>query len=102
MESSAAVAPGLANGHAPYRPNDDKVAATPTPVPIPGPTSPQSSMLATGQEYLLFPSFTLESGITLKNVPVAYKTWGKLDPVNKDNVLVVAHALTGSADVEDW
>ncbi|PWN30875.1 homoserine O-acetyltransferase, partial [Jaminaea rosea] len=72
------------------------------PFPIEGPTSPQSSMIATGQNYLVFPHFTLESGITLKNVPIAYKTWGKLDPVRKDNVLVVAHALTGSADVEDW
>lgn len=95
MHSSAAVAPGLANGHAPFGPQS-------TPFPVAGPTSPQSSMIATGQNYLVFPSFTLESGITLKNVPVAYKTWGKLDPVKKDNVLVVAHALTGSADVEDW
>ncbi|CAO1626247.1 unnamed protein product [Parajaminaea phylloscopi] len=107
MESSAAVAPGLANGHAPYRPSH--AATTPAhaqqsvrPVPYAGPTSPQSSMIASGQNYVVFPHFTLESGITLTNVPVAYKTWGKLDPVTKDNVLVVAHALTGSADVEDW
>jgi homoserine O-acetyltransferase/O-succinyltransferase len=95
MHSSAAVAPGLANSHAPHPPVGQ-------PVLISGPTSPQSSLLATGQSYLLFPSFTLESGITLTNVPIAFKTWGQLDPVNKDNVLVVAHALTGSADVEDW
>lgn len=95
MNSSAAVAPGLANGHAPHRPAE-------TPVLFPGPTSPQSSMIASGQQYLLFPSFTLESGITLTNLPVAFKTWGKLDEKKKDNALVVAHALTGSADVEDW
>ncbi|TKY84499.1 hypothetical protein EX895_006400 [Sporisorium graminicola] len=73
----------------------------PTPLEFPGPTSPQSSLLAGRQRYLLFPRFTLESGITLTNVPVAFKTWGKLAS-SKDNALVVCHALTGSADVEDW
>lgn len=69
---------------------------------ITGPTSPQSSLLASGQSYILFPTLTLESGVILHNVPLAYKTWGKLDPVKKNNALVVCHALTGSADVEDW
>lgn len=106
MESSAAVAPGLANGHAPYGPGNGKLEGSAKhklkPVPFTGPTSPQSSMITSGQNYVIFPQFTLESGITLDNVPIAYKTWGKLDPSTKDNVLVVAHALTGSADVEDW
>lgn len=73
----------------------------PRPREIPGPTSPQSSLLAGRQRYLLFPRFTLESGITLTNVPVAFKTWGRLADT-RDNALVVCHALTGSADVEDW
>lgn len=47
------------------------------------------------------PSFTLESGVTLKNVPLAYSTRGKLSP-NRDNAMVICHALTGSADVSDW
>jgi homoserine O-acetyltransferase len=53
------------------------------------------------QEFAIVPSFTLESGATLNNIPVAYKTWGKLNE-RGDNVLILCHALTGSADVEDW
>ena len=53
------------------------------------------------QQIAIVPSFTLESGAALKDIPVAYKTWGKLNE-RADNVLVICHALTGSADVEDW
>ncbi|KAK4155426.1 Alpha/Beta hydrolase protein [Chaetomidium leptoderma] len=53
------------------------------------------------QQIAVVPSFTLESGATLSNVPVAYTTRGTLSP-NGDNVMVICHALTGSADVADW
>ncbi len=53
------------------------------------------------QSTAIIPVFTLESGVTLHDVPVAYKTWGKLNPP-RDNCLVICHALTGSADVKDW
>ncbi|RYO92907.1 hypothetical protein DL762_001398 [Monosporascus cannonballus] len=53
------------------------------------------------QEIAIVPSFTLESGVTLNNVPVAYTTRGKLSP-NRDNAMVICHALTGSSDVSDW
>jgi homoserine O-acetyltransferase len=43
----------------------------------------------------------LESGATLHNVVVAYRTWG--DPANAaQNAILICHALTGSADVDAW
>lgn len=53
------------------------------------------------QEIAIIPSFTLESGVTLENVPVAYSTRGQLSPQG-DNAMVICHALSGSADVADW
>lgn len=59
------------------------------------------SALITDQSIAIVPSFTLESGVTLLNVPVAFTTRGTLSP-SGDNALVVCHALSGSADVSDW
>ncbi|KAL4801028.1 homoserine O-acetyltransferase [Aspergillus venezuelensis] len=61
----------------------------------------QFASLITDQSYVIVPSFTLESGVTLHNVPVAYTTRGNLSPEG-DNALVICHALSGSADVADW
>ena len=57
--------------------------------------------LVPDQQIAIIPSFTLESGAILKNVPVAYTTRGTLSP-GADNCMVICHALTGSADVSDW
>jgi homoserine O-acetyltransferase len=59
------------------------------------------AQLVPDQKIAIVPSFTLESGVILKNAPVAYTTRGQLSE-NGDNALVICHALSGSADVADW
>ncbi|CAF9943449.1 MAG: hypothetical protein ALECFALPRED_000393 [Alectoria fallacina] len=53
------------------------------------------------QKFALISSLTLDSGHVLERCEVAYKTWGRLNEM-RDNVLIVCHALSGSSDVEDW
>ncbi|ODV62310.1 homoserine O-acetyltransferase [Ascoidea rubescens DSM 1968] len=59
------------------------------------------SKLVNNQKILIIPSFELESGEVLYDVPVAYKTWGRLN-AQRNNVMIICHAFTGSADVADW
>ncbi|KAJ7263656.1 Alpha/Beta hydrolase protein [Mycena haematopus] len=59
------------------------------------------SLIRLDQSIFIVPSFNLEYGTALRDVPVAYKTWGTLNS-SRDNVMIICHAFTGSADVEDW
>lgn len=45
--------------------------------------------------------FTLESGASLEEVQIAYRTWGEFRNA-AENAILICHALTGSADVEAW
>jgi homoserine O-acetyltransferase/O-succinyltransferase len=67
------------------------------------PNQPENpfAKLIPDQKLAIVPSFTLESGVTLYDVPVAYTTRGQLSS-GRDNALIVCHALSGSADVADW
>jgi len=46
-------------------------------------------------------AFDLEGGGRLEGLEVAYRSWGRLGPEG-DNAVLVCHALTGSADVDEW
>ncbi|KAL0572056.1 L-homoserine-O-acetyltransferase [Marasmius crinis-equi] len=67
------------------------------------PTSTSTATLPTliDQSTLIVPKFQFECGVELRDVPVAYKTWGELNE-KRDNAMVICHAFTGSADVVDW
>ncbi|THF65162.1 homoserine O-acetyltransferase MetX [Pseudothauera rhizosphaerae] len=45
--------------------------------------------------------FLLESGVSLPGLEIAWRSWGRLAPAG-DNAVVVCHALTGSADADNW
>ncbi|KAG0333388.1 homoserine O- acetyltransferase [Podila humilis] len=66
-------------------------------------TQPENpfSKLVPSQTIAIVPEFTLDSGHVLYSVPVAYRSWGTLNKAG-DNVMIICHALSGSADVEDW
>ena len=46
-------------------------------------------------------SFTTESGYEFQSPDVVYKTWGKLNE-ERDNVILICHALTGHAAADEW
>ncbi|GAA5997145.1 homoserine O-acetyltransferase [Rhodotorula paludigena] len=68
---------------------------------LPDAANTRYARLIPSQSVATVSEFTLESGTTLRDVTVGFRTWGKLND-RKDNVMVICHALTGSSDVEDW
>ncbi len=46
-------------------------------------------------------SFTTESGATLHEPEINYRTWGELNS-DRSNAVVICHALTGSPDADEW
>ena len=55
-----------------------------------------------GKSYVTLPyPVVLESGTELSQVTVAYRSWGRLNAAG-DNAVLVCHALTGSADADQW
>jgi homoserine O-acetyltransferase/O-succinyltransferase len=72
------------------------------------PTSPARSADTTGSagisrtRYVDLPAqLELDCGRTLKHVRVAYETYGQVSP-EKDNVILVCHALSGDAHAAGW
>lgn len=57
--------------------------------------------LIDGEMRTIISTFTLECGIVMNDVPVAYKTWGQLSP-SGDNVMVICHSLPDDMNVERW
>ncbi|MFU8811693.1 MAG: homoserine O-acetyltransferase MetX [Balneolaceae bacterium] len=46
-------------------------------------------------------AFVTESGFRFEKPDVAYKTWGNLN-AERDNAVVICHALTGHAAADEW
>ncbi|HET8866100.1 MAG TPA: homoserine O-acetyltransferase [Gracilimonas sp.] len=46
-------------------------------------------------------SWTTESGYTFSAVDIAWKSWGTLNE-DRDNVILICHALTGHAAADEW
>lgn len=60
-----------------------------------------SAQISDDTETLSVSGFALESGQVLRDVQIAYRTWGDIANA-KDHAILICHALTGSADVDAW
>tara|TARA_R110002124_G_scaffold45693_1_gene137912 strand:- start:17955 stop:19025 length:1071 start_codon:yes stop_codon:yes gene_type:complete len=46
-------------------------------------------------------TWTTESGFDFSSIDIAWNSWGTLNE-NRDNVILICHALTGNSNAEDW
>jgi homoserine O-acetyltransferase len=65
------------------------------------PDHPQSVGYVPPKRVTLSEPFALEAGGVLERLEMEYETYGELSP-DKDNVVVVCHALTGDAHLAGW
>lgn len=68
------------------------------PAPASSPATAAPDEPAGDRIFLPVGDLTLESGVVLPNVTVAYETWGVLN-AQRDNAVLVEHALTGDSHV---
>ncbi len=71
------------------------VAARPAVAPV------VPAALAAATRFTELGPFVLESGVVLPSLRLAWRSWGTLS-ARRDNVVLVEHALTGSADIDRW
>lgn len=71
------------------------------PHPAPEPRPSPRPRAGGGPRVLVLPELRLENGRVLRRVPVAYRTFGRLN-ADGTNVVVVAHALTGDTEADRW
>ena len=53
------------------------------------------------RQFINIGDLELESGEVLTNITIAYQSWGELNK-NRDNAILINHALTGWSDVPAW
>ena len=53
------------------------------------------------RQFIKIGDLTLESGEVLPDITIAYQTWGQLN-ADRNNAILVNHALTGWSDVPGW
>ncbi len=57
--------------------------------------------MSTKQSHTFDQPFVTEGGATIPDPTIAYQTWGELN-ANRDNVILVCHALTGNTAADEW